>query len=368
MPEVYSPFVYWSQSEGNITLKVDLKDVKDPNISLEPKRLQFAARGHGARGAHNYEFSLDFHSEVNPEESTYKVIDSKVDFAIKKSKLGWWPRLTGRPQKPAWLKIDFDRWQTENDDINDDEVRDVRQDYPEMFDKVQKDELGYRKEDMKKVYLIFYNLCQFIGFAYIFTVMAIRYFRDGPDSMPGTYAAVGNAIKFVQLIQFLEVMHPMFGYTKGSPFPAFLQTGGRAVILFCMIEAEPRMQEKPVIFYLFFVWTLIELVRYPYYISQLYNKDIGFLTWLRYTIWIPLYPLGIVCEGVIILRNIPYFEETQKFTVSLPNTYNFAFHFPTVMRLYLLIFIIPVMYALMSHMYKARVKKLGPKSWQKKFA
>lgn len=154
-----------------------------------------------------------------------------------------------------------------------------------MFDKVQKDELGYRKgkyiimwcvflypsiilsgflisEDMKKVYLIFYNLCQFIGFAYIFTVMAIRYFRDGPDSMPGTYAAVGNAIKFVQLIQFLEVMHPMFGYTKGSPFPAFLQTGGRAVILFCMIEAEPRMQEKPVIFYLFFVWTLIELVRY----------------------------------------------------------------------------------------------------------
>lgn len=36
-------------------------------------------------------------------------------------------------------------------------------------------------EDLKKVYLIFYNLCQFVGFTYIITVMAIRYFRDGPS-------------------------------------------------------------------------------------------------------------------------------------------------------------------------------------------
>jgi hypothetical protein len=36
-------------------------------------------------------------------------------------------------------------------------------------------------EDLKKVYLIFYNLCQFVGFTYIFTVMAVRYFRDGPS-------------------------------------------------------------------------------------------------------------------------------------------------------------------------------------------
>ena len=34
---------------------------------------------------------------------------------------------------------------------------------------------------------------------------------------------------------------------------------------------------------------------------------------LRYTLWIPLYPLGFICEGVIALRNIPYFEETDRF-------------------------------------------------------
>lgn len=40
-----------------------------------------------------------------------------------------------------------------------------------------------------------------------------------------------------------------------------LQVGGRAVIFFCLIEGEERMQTKPVIFYLFLVWSSIELVR-----------------------------------------------------------------------------------------------------------
>lgn len=179
------------------------------------------------------------------------------------------------------------------------------------------------------------------------------------DFMKETYAAVGNILKFIQLLQFLEVMHPLFGYTKTSTLVSFLQVGGRAFILLCMIDAEHRMQVKPVVFYLFIVWSTIEVVRYPYYIMRLLNIEIAFLTWLRYTIWIPLYPLGFMCEGIIIMRNIPYFEETQKFTVSLPNTYNFAFHFPTFMRLYLLVLFLPTIYTLMSHMIRARSKKLG---------
>lgn len=43
------------------------------------------------------------------------------------------------------------------------------------------------------------------------------------DSMEGTFNAVGNVIKFCHLIQILEIMHPMFGYTKGSVIIPFLQ-------------------------------------------------------------------------------------------------------------------------------------------------
>ncbi|KAG8222180.1 hypothetical protein J437_LFUL001272 [Ladona fulva] len=158
--------------------------------------------------------------------------------------------------------------------------------------------------------------------------------------MEGTYEAVGSALKFCQLIQFLEVMHPLFGYTKGGVWTPLVQVGGRGIVLFCLIEMEPRMHTKPVIFYLFFIWSLVEIFRlklelkpvrsflgfpaklllpcwlmYPYYVTQVYNYEIGFLTWLRYTIWIPLYPLGFLCEGIVILSVslfcwpsfIPYF-------------------------------------------------------------
>lgn len=68
-------------------------------------------------------------------------------------------------------------------------------------------------------------------------------------------------MKFIQLLQFLEVMHSLFGYTKSSLLASFLQVGGRSLILFALIEAEPRLQTKPAVFYLFAVWSAIEIVR-----------------------------------------------------------------------------------------------------------
>lgn len=85
MTDTLSPFVYWAQTEGTISLKVDLKDVKvrifprlcffgiylrtfqDPDITLGPDKLKFSAFGHGAKGEHRYAFVLDFNCEVDPE-------------------------------------------------------------------------------------------------------------------------------------------------------------------------------------------------------------------------------------------------------------------------------------------------------------
>jgi very-long-chain (3R)-3-hydroxyacyl-CoA dehydratase len=41
--------------------------------------------------------------------------------------------------------------------------------------------------------------------------------------MEGTYEAVGHVLKFCQLMQLLEVMHPMFGYTKGGVLMPLVQ-------------------------------------------------------------------------------------------------------------------------------------------------
>lgn len=69
-------------------------------------------------------------------------------------------------------------------------------------------------EDLKKVYLFIYNLFQFVGYMYVMAVMGVRYVKLDYDSVTDTYEHVGSAMKFLQLMQYLEVLHPMFGYTK----------------------------------------------------------------------------------------------------------------------------------------------------------
>ncbi|KAF6217184.1 hypothetical protein GE061_001538 [Apolygus lucorum] len=372
-----SPFVYWAQDAKNIYLKVDLKDIKDEKVTLSQETLVMSAYGIGAHGPSNYAFTLNFYGDLEAYDEVHQTKSSPraFMFTLKKAHNSFWPRLIKHQQKPAWLKIDFDRWTAV--DCDDEEysdsaleygggAKDIMGDYPELFQKLKLDEVGYISEDVKSVYLVFYNLMQFVLFMYIMFVMGIRFMKEGNDYMKGAYQAVGPVLKFAQILQWLEVMYPIFGYTPGGVLSPLMQVGGRSLVLFAMIEAEPRMQTKPVVSYLILVWSAIEVVRYPYYISQTYKKDIPLLTWLRYTIWIPLYPLGALCEGIIILRNIPYFEETQKFVVSMPNEWNTTFHTPTIMRIYLLVLFIPGVWSLMSHMYRARNKKLGSRKWKTK--
>lgn len=70
MTEVLSPFVFWAQTEDHVSLRVDLKDAKNPHIMLESEKLSFSAHGKGARGEHKYSFSLNFFSKLNPNVSS----------------------------------------------------------------------------------------------------------------------------------------------------------------------------------------------------------------------------------------------------------------------------------------------------------
>lgn len=61
---VPSPFVYWAQTEGAISLKIDLKNVQKPNVNVVENKLKFSAQGIGAHGDTHYQFSLDLFCPV----------------------------------------------------------------------------------------------------------------------------------------------------------------------------------------------------------------------------------------------------------------------------------------------------------------
>lgn len=62
---ILSPFVYWAQTDKNISLKIDLKNVSKPEINVCENNIKFATRGVGAHGDSQYEFSLDLFSPVS---------------------------------------------------------------------------------------------------------------------------------------------------------------------------------------------------------------------------------------------------------------------------------------------------------------
>jgi len=367
MVKVLCPFVYWAQSNKDISLRVDLKDVKDPDITIEEEEIEFSCIGTGSQGQQKYEFLLEFYLPVEKDSAVCTVYDREILIKVQKKDEDWWPRLLYEQKKMPWLKIDFDRIKNESESEEEKAQQDIsyeellKSKYPDAYKKLQSEELGFLNTSYKKLYLFCYNFFMFCGFLYAFVLMSKKYYEEEEKFLPRAFATVGDIFKFLHLLMFLEVLHPLFGYTKGSILESFFQVTGRNIWILLLIGGEERMQTKPVVFYLFMTYSVIELVRYPYYLLRVYDIDLGLITWLRYTLWIPLYPLGFICEGVIALRDIPYFEETEKFSIGLPNKWNFAFYFPNVIRFYLLFGFFPMLYTQMWHMYSLRCKKLGIK-------
>ncbi|KAF0301360.1 Very-long-chain (3R)-3-hydroxyacyl-CoA dehydratase [Amphibalanus amphitrite] len=361
MEDAVCPFVYWSQTKTKVHLKIDLREVKKPDVDLLPEQLVFRAEGLGNSGNQLYSFTLDLFQQVIPEETQYQVSDRNVQVTLTKEDEEWWPHLTRQKTKLPWLRVDFDRWRSESED--EAEGRDVINDYPDVYDRLLQEETAPRDNrlnNFRESYLIMYNLWQLLGFAVILGKLAFRYRLEGEDSMLKAYDTVGVNMKLAQGLQVLEILHPLFGMTRGGVLEPLMQVTGRNLMLFVVLEGEPRMQTKPAVFYLFVVWSLVEVVRYPYYTLRIIRREVSFVTWLRYTIWIPLYPLGFITEGVLYLRALPYFEETGRFSLAMPNAANMAFHFPTVLKALLLCAFMPGILVVMRHMYRQRRKVIGP--------
>lgn len=105
--------------------------------------MSFGANGHGARGRNAYKFQMRFYQPVDDETATFTVTDHKIELLIRKAEPAWWVRLVATPQKPHWLRVDFDRWRTEDDAELNEPARDVREDYVEEYNNLQKQEIGY---------------------------------------------------------------------------------------------------------------------------------------------------------------------------------------------------------------------------------
>lgn len=349
-----TPLVYWAQRHEEIFLRVELTDAQNISIHVQEKVLEFRAEGHGAKGQNDYAFSLEFVLPVKQEVS-YKSTQRQVNIRVRKDERGWWERLTAQERKPIFLSPDFDRWLDESD--AEMEIREKEEKMNRLRASKYKNE-GFVSQ--KTVYLFVYNLVQFLGFSWIFVNMTVRLVIFGQDSLYDTFHSMSDVMFFCQTLAVVEVLNAAFGIVRTGVIPTLIQVVGRNFILFIIFGCLEEMHHQPVVFFVFYLWSAIESVRYPFYMLGSFNMEWKTLTWLRYTIWIPLYPLGAISEAVGVIQSIPIFDESRLFSIPLPKAIGTSISFSYFLHIYLVLMFLGLFINL-RHLYKQRRKRFATK-------
>eukprot|EP00850_Spirogloea_muscicola_P006699 SM000032S12083 [mRNA] locus=s32:451908:454230:+ [translate_table: standard] len=143
----------------------------------------------------------------------------------------------------------------------------------------------------KDAYLAAYNAAQALGWGAALTLVLGAVVRTG--GWRSGYSAAGQLVSICQLAAVLEVVHAATGLVRSSAQTAFLQWFGRTHVLLAVIASVPEVQQLQSVTVMLLAWALSEVIRYPQYCLNILGSCPGWLTWLRYSAFIPLYPLGL---------------------------------------------------------------------------
>ena len=127
-----------------------------------------------------------------------------------------------------------------------------------------------------------------------------------------------------------------------------------------MIDIAPTAQTSWALTLCVASWAAVEVPRYTaYLIDTLGLPSPSALTWLRYSLFLVLYPLGISGEIGCLVASLPYIAARGVWNVALPNAHNFAYSHYTVLLCILFGLYPPGSYLMIGHMWKQRIAKLG---------
>jgi len=148
-----------------------------------------------------------------------------------------------------------------------------------------------------KTYLKFYNLLLAIGWA----ALLILYILNGCTLTP-----VGLILlNICQFAAVLEIIHAALKIVSSPVGTTIKQLGSRfmVVVLIDLLKSEEYMSVGGItgLHLIMFAWGITEIVRYSFYYSGLVGKEIKLLVFLRYTLFLVLYPMGVAGELLIIL-------------------------------------------------------------------
>jgi len=161
----------------------------------------------------------------------------------------------------------------------------------------------------KDIYLVLYNSTLCLGWI-LLLIQSLRHlfsstFEPSDDS-PGISGIYNHAedgamiLKIVQSAALLEIVHATVGLVRSPVFITTLQVGSRIAALFAIVNS-PWAQVQFGAGQMILSWTLVEIPRYAFYVAAILTGDATKKTpyplfYLRYSLFVVLYPTGIVGE------------------------------------------------------------------------
>ena len=194
---------------------------------------------------------------------------------------------------------------------------------------------------MKRAYLLAYNFLLFVGWTlFFFSQVAVGFQMNASSLM---------LLNIFQLAAILEIGHAALGWVRSPVSTAFIQVFSRVFVLY-WINVIPFGDQIDLLGIsglqlITIAWGITEMIRYSFYFFSLLNIELKWLTFLRYTLFIVLYPLGVSGEFLILFSQF----KLTGFELSFINAL-----LGIVMLSYFYFF--PQLYG---YMFKQRRKRLG---------
>uniref|UniRef100_A0ACB8E4I0 Uncharacterized protein n=1 Tax=Sphaerodactylus townsendi TaxID=933632 RepID=A0ACB8E4I0_9SAUR len=346
MPSL-TPQVHWAQRHRELYLRVELSDVQDPGVTITDNVLHFKAKKAQAKGCG---VSIYANGRRLPltTELVCRVTQRQLNITVKKQESHWWERLTKQEKRPLFLTPDFDRWLDESDAEMELKAKEE--------ERINKINIENRIPKDHSFFDTFHATSDMMYLCQTLAVMEIVNTLIGLVRAP----LVPILLQKLRVAAWVSPPPPSVAIAASSFQSLPLQVFGRNFILFVVLGGVEEMQSKAVVFFVFYSWSLVEIFRYPFYMLSCIDIQWKALTWIRYSIWIPLYPLGILAEAVTVIQAIPVFSRTGRFSFSLPSPLSVTVPFSVVLQLYLVaLFLGP--FVNFRHLYKQRKRHLGPK-------
>ncbi|RLN94093.1 hypothetical protein BBJ28_00019759 [Nothophytophthora sp. Chile5] len=207
------------------------------------------------------------------------------------------------------------------------------------------------KNALLNLYLLAFNAASGAGWAYVLylTVTTVLAAYDAgqnwDDVARATWDVVALPLKIVQTMAVMEIVHAAVGFVRSPLGSTLMQVSSRLWLVWGINVLCPVSRYQFGFPLMVASWGLVEVPRYSFYALNLYDKVPSFLFFLRYHLFMVLYPSGVLGETLCMVSSLGFLS-TGAYSIQLPNTHNASISLFMIVILVLIVYVpgLPVMY------------------------